>query len=123
MKTLIWMAFVVLALLWSGFWWLANGWTGSLLAVMASGQITDAAQAMASVTLPAWMALWIDPVWAQGLQALLVAALQWLEQVFPMATGLMDWITPMVWTAWTLGMLMLLASALAGHWLVNRGRP
>jgi hypothetical protein len=120
MKTLIWTAFLVLTLLWSGFWWLANQLTGWLLAGMASGQINGAVQSLANMPLPPWIALWVDPAWLEGVQSLLVPSAQWLVQVLPNATGLLDWISPLFWTAWTLGMLTLLALALAGHWMINR---
>lgn len=124
MKTMIWLAFFLLAGLWTGLVALTAQVTDWLLAAMASGQATDLATAAGQWPVPAWLAPWVDPAWLQGLQAAWVNAVQWLAQVLPSAGGLMGWITPLLWTGWGLVMLLLLVCAVAGHWLAGRlGAP
>jgi len=124
MKAMIWIAFALLAGLWTGLVALTAQVTDWLLAAMVSGQATDLATAAGQWTVPAWLALWVDTAWLQGLQAAWVDVVQWLGQVMPSADGLMGWITPLLWTGWALVMLLLLVCAVAGHWLVGRlGTP
>lgn len=124
MKAMIWVAFVVLAGLWTGLVALTVQVTDWLLAAMASGQATDLATAAGQWPVPAWLALWVDTAWLQGLQAAAVDLVQWLGQVLPSADGLMGWIAPLLWIGWGLVMLLLLVCAVAGHWLAGRlGTP
>lgn len=124
MKTMIWVAFLVLAGLWTGLVALTVQVTDWLLGAVASGQASDLASAAGQWPVPAWLALWVDTAWLQDLQAAWVGVVQWLGQVLPSADGLMGWITPLLWTGWALVMLLLLACAVAGHWLAGRlGAP
>ena len=120
MKALIWVIFLVFAGLWTGLVALAAQVTEWLLAAMAAGQVSDVATTATQWPVPAWLALWVDPAWVQGLQAASVELVQWMEQVLPSASGLMGWIGPLLWTGWGLGMVLLLVFAGAGHWLVGR---
>jgi len=124
MKTMVWVAFVLLASLWTGLVALTGQATDWLLTAMASGQATDLATAASQWPVPAWLALWVDTGWLQGLQTAWMGAVQWLGQVMPSADGLMGWISPLLWTGWALVMLLLLTCAVAGHWLAGRlGTP
>lgn len=122
MKTMVWLAFLILAGLWTGLVALLAQIADWLLAAMSSGQVTDLATTAGQWPVPAWLALWVDPVWLQGLQASAVELVQWIGQLLPVATGLMGWITPVLWTGWALVMLILIVLAVIGHWLVGRMR-
>ena len=124
MKALLWVAFVVLAGIWTGLVALTAQITDWLLAAMASGQATDLANVAGQWPVPAWLGLWVDTAWLQSLQAAWVDVVQWLGQVLPSAGGLMGWIGPLLWIGWGLVMLLLLVCAVAGHWLLGRmGTP
>lgn len=120
MKSMLWLAVALLAGLWTGLVALTAQVTDWLLGAPVAGPLTDLATRAGAWPVPAWLALWVDTAWLQGLQSAWVALVQWLAQVLPSADGLMGWITPLLWTGWALGMLLLLACALAGHWLLGR---
>jgi hypothetical protein len=120
MKPLIWGVFGLLALSWSGLAAASVQITAWLLATVASGQVTDVATAAGQWPLPAWLAEWIDPTWLSAMQGTWMGLVQWLGQVLPSAGGLMDWVTPLVWITWALGMVGLLLPTLALHWLAGR---
>lgn len=122
MKVMVWLAFLFLAGLWSGLVALTAQVTDWLLAAMASGQVTDLATVAGQWPAPLWLALWVDTAWLQGLRAAWVDVVQWLSLMLPSVDGLVGWITPLLWAGWALGMLLLLAIAVAGHWLVGRLR-
>lgn len=120
MKLLIWLVFVVLAGLWTGLVALTAQVTDWVLAAMASGQAVDLAGMAGDVPLPAWLAIWIDAASLQAMQAAMVQLVQSVTQWLPTAAGLLGWITPLLWVVWGLVVLMLLAVAALGHWLVGR---
>lgn len=120
MKTLIWLVFFLLACLWTGLVALTVQVADWLLAAVASDQVGDLAAAAGQWPAPAWLGAWADPAWLQALQASLLSGVQWLGQVLPSVSGLMGWISPLLWTVWALVMLSLLAAALLGHWMTGR---
>lgn len=120
MKPLIWGVFGLLALCWTGLAAASVEITEWLLTRIGSGQVSDAATAAGQWPVPAWLALWVDPAWVKAMQGAWLGLVQWLGQVLPSGSGLMTWITPLVWTAWALGLLCLLVPAIGLHWLVGR---
>ncbi|MGE0098226.1 MAG: hypothetical protein AB7S86_07735 [Hydrogenophaga sp.] len=122
MRALIWSVFAVLAAGWTGLVALSVKVTGWLLGLGASGQAGEMATAAGPWPVPAWLALWVDPAWVQSLQAAWIDLVQWLGQVLPSTTSLMDWIAPLMWAGWALGMLCLLLPAVGFHWLASRYR-
>lgn len=122
MKALIWGVFGLLALCWTGLAAASVEITEWLLGMAGSGQVTDVATAAGQWPVPAWLALWIDPAWVTTMQGAWLGLVQWLGQVLPSSGGLMGWVTPLVWTAWALGMVCLLVPAVALHWLAGKLR-
>lgn len=120
MKALIWGVFVLLASCWTGLVALTAQVTEWVLAAMASGQIADLASAAGALPVPAWLALWVDTAWLQAAQAWLVGAVQWVALGLPSAAGVLGWIVPLLWVVWGLVLLLLLAGAGLGHWLLGR---
>lgn len=120
MKPLIWGVFGLLALCWTGLAAASVQVTEWLLTLVASGQATDAAVAAGQWPVPAWLATWVNPAWLTAMQGAWLGLVQWLAQVLPSAGGLMNWITPLVWITWALGMLCLLVPAIALHWISGR---
>lgn len=120
MKPLIWGVFGLLALCWTGLAAASVQITEWLLTLVGTGQATDVATAAGQWPVPAWLALWVDPAWVKAMQGAWLGLVQWLGQVLPSGGSLMAWVTPLVWTAWALGLLCLLVPAIALHWLVGR---
>ncbi len=124
MKVIVWAVFAVLAAGWTGFVALSISVTRWLLGMGASGQANELATAAGQWPVPGWAAVWVDPAWVQSLQAAWLGLVQWLSQVLPSTTSLMDWVAPLMWTGWALGMLCLVVPAVALHWLAGRlGTP
>lgn len=98
MKTLIWLIAGLLAAVWTGMVALTVQVSDWLLNAVASAPAVGGAAA--PLPVPAWLAHWL-----------------------PGAGGLMEWITPLLWTGWALGLLPLLALAGFLHWLAGRTNP
>lgn len=92
-KFLLWTVLAVLALIWTGGAALLAQivqWTAQGIAAPAAGAVGAAA---ATLGVPGWLAPWVDAA---------------------------AWLAPAVWLAWGLGVLLMLALALAGHWGLGR---
>ena len=120
MKKIIWLAFAVLAALWTGLVALTLQLTDWVLASVATAQVPGAALDTSQWVAPAWAAAWIDPAWLQSLQSGLVWAAQSLNQVLPMAGSLGTLIAVVGWVFWGFIMAGLLVLALILHWLAGK---
>ena len=124
MKTALWSVFALIAALWTGAVVVSAELTGWLASTVASGQAGDVLNNVGQWPVPAWLSLWIDPVWIQNLQAAWVDVMGWLGQGGPALGGVVGWLIPLIWIVWGVVMLTLLAAALAGPFLLGRlSRP
>jgi len=124
MKIALWIVFALLAALWTGMVLVSAELTGWLATTVASGQAGDVISNVGQWPLPAWLALWIDPAWVQGLQAAWVEVMGWLGQSGPALGGVVSWLIPLMWIVWGVVMLTMLAATVAGHFLLGKfSRP
>ena len=121
MKTLIWLVAGLLAAVWTGMVALTVQLSDWLLNAVASAPAVGAATG--PLPVPSWLAPWADTEWFSALQVVWMNGAQWLAQWLPGAGGLMEWVTPLLWTGWALGLLPLLAFAGFLHWLAGRTTP
>lgn len=120
MKKIIWLAFAVLAALWTGLVALTLQLTDWVLATIATSQVPGAALDTSQWAAPAWAAGWLDPAWLQSLQGGLVWAAQGLNQVLPFAGSLGTLIAVVGWIFWGFIMVGLLVLAMILHWLAGK---
>lgn len=123
MLAVAWIVFALLALLWTGgaamTAWLAE-WAAQAL---ADGGAAQAAHGLATLPVPQWIAIWLDPALVQAAQSALQWALQAGQDLLPLAGSAAGWLVPLVWVAWGLGLVVLLAGAAGVHLLLRRMRP
>lgn len=124
MKTALWIVFALLAVLWTGTVFVSAELTSWLASSVASGQAGDVITNVGQWPVPAWLGLWIDPAWIQGLQAAWVDVMGWLGQSGPALGSVVGWLIPLMWVVWGVVMLTMLAVTVAGHFLLGRlSRP
>lgn len=124
MKIALWIAFALLAALWTGTVLVSAELTGWLATTVASGQAGDVINNVGQWPVPAWLNLWIDPAWVEGLQAAWVEVMGWLGQSGPALGGVVSWLIPLMWIVWGGVMLAMLTAAVAGHFLLGKlSRP
>lgn len=124
MKPLIWSLVAVLGLGWTGVVWLTHQLSGWLLGAADAGALKGAGTAVAELALPplpAWAAPWFDAAWLAEWQTLGASLLAWLGGVWPSGEALMAWVGPLLWLAWALGWVILLALGGLAHWFSGRG--
>lgn len=116
MKTLLWGITAALALLWTGLVAAAQqmvDWT--LVTLMSANTLQQAGSAVATLPpVPAWLSPWLGGD-AQALQQWASSFLQWLVTVVPNASAVGDWVGPLLWIGWGLGILLLLIIAALVH--------
>lgn len=120
MKKFIWLAFAVLAALWTGLVALTLQLTDWVLATIATAQVPGAALDTSQWVAPAWAAAWVDPAWLQSLQGGLVWAAQGLNQILPVAGSLGTLISVLGWIVWAFIIVALLVLALVLSWLAGK---
>ena len=124
MKIALWIAFALIAALWTGTVLVSAELTGWLATSMASGQAGDVITNAGQWPVPAWLGLLVDTAWIEGLQAAWVDVMGWFGQSGPALGGVVSWLIPLMWIVWGVVMLMMLAAAVACHFLLSKfSRP
>lgn len=118
MKAVIWGAFVLLALLWTGGVIIAIElleWSAGLIAAGGLGDLTEAA---ARVPIPGWLAPFVDLAGWREILSSTAAWLSSLSAVLPSPSESLSWLVPLIWVVWGLGTLaLLLLTLLASRFL------
>jgi hypothetical protein len=123
MLALPWIVFALLALFWTG-GAAMTAWAVDWMAqALADGGAVQAAGELAALPVPQWIALWLDPALVQAGQSALQWALEAGRGLLPLAGSAAGWLVPLVWVAWALGLVVLLAGAAGVHLLVRRMGP
>jgi hypothetical protein len=125
MKIALWIAFLVLALLWTGgaavmaelVAWSSSG--------LAAGGAVEAGGAIATAAIPAWLAPWVDAAAWTSIQQAVAGTLTAVSASLPMLGTAVGWLVPLVWICWGVGLVVMLVLAGVAHWLISRfsGRP
>lgn len=122
MKIVIWCVFVIAALLWTFATTIlveAIEWSSRYL---SSGRPPNLESITSSIVIPPWLSPWLEPSsWAMIFQSV-EFFLANLTAAVPAMGSLLGWLTPLVWIGWGLGMLALLALAIAGTLVLKRFR-
>jgi hypothetical protein len=121
MKALVWGIVALLAVLWSaGIAVLASvsGWLARS-ADQAAGSVKD----LAGLTLPPWVEVWLDPAWREAMVAFATWSQEALAWVTPWIGPVLEWVAPLLWVVWGIGMVGLVLLAVGGHFLIGRMRP
>ena len=118
MKTLIWSVFALFILLWTGLAMVSVALSEWLLGFLQAGANLTAP--LSNAAIPAWLQVWIDPVWLTAFAEMLKPTLETLGQLMPSTQTLGTLVAVMVWGVWGLGALFLLAAAVGAHWFVGR---
>lgn len=117
---MIWAAFVLLALLWTGGVALLVQLVEWSIPALASASQASAGTMVLPLSLPSWLSTWIDAAdWAAAQQAVTDTVAS-LPAVLPFIGELTTWLVPVVWVIWGMGLLALLTLALAATWLSHR---
>ena len=120
LAALTWAVFALLALFWTGgaafTAWLVE-WAA---AALSDGGVVQAGREFAALAVPQWAAGWMDPALVQAAQSALLWTLDAARGLLPLAGSAAQWLVPVVWALWGLGLVLLLGAAGGIHLLLRR---
>ncbi|WP_197424859.1 hypothetical protein [Bordetella sp. N] len=120
MKTIIWVIFGLLAVIWTGIVSMTLKLMHWLLGSIGDIQVPVPSTPPAAAPVPGWVPPWVDPDWVHALQGGIADALAHLNHALPFLSGLSGWLTVLGWFCWGVIMALLLVVALLLHWLAGR---
>lgn len=118
MKAFIWAIFLVLALLWTGLAVTSIGVSDWLLSLLSSGGALS--EQVATVSLPAWLNMWVDAQWLEAIRSMLVPIVGMFSAILPSTNTTSMLLTVFIWIVWGLGAAVLLAGAIGAHLFTSR---
>lgn len=118
MKLLIWSSFLILTLLWTGMAAVTVSLSDWAMGLLGSG--TALSDQAAALNLPAWVSLWVPPELVAASQAAVIGTLDMVGPWLPSPDTLGSLMSVLVWGAWAVGALLLLALATGAHWFSGR---
>ena len=120
MKILVWSVFGVLALLWTGVCLISAEvlqWASQSLAASNASALETATH---NIVIPPAVSPLLEPAaWATLLQSV-QAVLASTAAAIPLARSVFEWLVPLVWVVWALGLLAFIALALGLRLLFSR---
>jgi len=112
-----WSLVVVLVALFSLGLWLLHAF--SVWSLSSAGALAGASPTLASSGLPDWLAVWVPAEWLDMLRSGIEALGPWVSAALAALPALAQWLTPLAWLVWGLGVLVLLAGGGVVHLLAR----
>jgi hypothetical protein len=117
---IIWMGFALWALVWTGAAVAASAlihWSAGLL---ASGEAVQLGQSVSTLPVPLWLTYWVDIEAIHAALDGLVWTLTSAQQALPWLGMLLQWLLPLAWVLWAVGIGLMLLLAFGAQLLVRR---
>jgi hypothetical protein len=122
MKRIVWIVSAVVVVAWT----LGALLTAELVewaaGALSAGGAADIGRAVLGWPVPAWLSAWADPAWIEAGRDGMARLLQSMSDALPFVGSALGWMTPVVWTIWALGTVLVLAIAGVCHMLAGRRR-
>lgn len=105
---------------WSLFVWALHGL--AVWSLTGAGGLLAQTPALAQLDLPTWLTVWVPAEVLLATQAVAANVLPWLEAALASLPSPVGWLSPLAWTAWGVGSLLLVGGAGLVHVLVAMTR-
>ena len=114
--------FMVLALLaaWTTCVWLLHSIT--VWSMTGAGSLVAQSKQIDSHALPTWVGAWMPPELVLALKASVSTALPFVESALGALPAATTWLTPLAWTLWGMGSLLLLGIGAVIHVAISMMR-
>jgi hypothetical protein len=86
----------------------------------SADQAAGGVKEMAGMTLPPWLEVWRDPAWRDALAAFAGTAQEALAWITPWMGPALEWVAPLLWVFWGVGMVALLVVAAGSQFVIGR---
>lgn len=120
MTLFIWAGFALWALVWTGGAVAASAlirWGGGLL---DSGGAAQLGQTVTSLPVPLWLTYWVDIEAIHATLDGIVSTLTSAQQALPWLGTLLQWLLPLTWMLWGVGIGLMLLLAFGAQLLLRR---
>lgn len=110
----VWLVIGCLMALWSLALWALHAvaqWGAGLAdekATNAANGLAEAANPLAALKPPEWLAVWLPTVAQEQWGAMVTIFTPWIEYALTLAPSLVAWLVPAIWLLWALGGVVLL---------------
>jgi hypothetical protein len=115
-----WFFVLTLLAIWSACIWIAHALASWSLTGI--GSVVGQTQQMDRLPIPDWIAAWIPPDLALALKATSASVLPWVESALNALPSVGSWLSPLAWTVWGVGFVILAVGAALLHALVSVSR-
>jgi hypothetical protein len=115
-----WFFVLTLLAIWSACIWIAHSLASWSLTGI--GSVVGQTQQMDRLPIPDWIAAWIPPDLALALKATSASVLPWVESALNALPSVGSWLSPLAWTVWGVGFVILAVGAALLHALVSVSR-
>jgi hypothetical protein len=115
-----WFFVLTLLAIWSACIWIAHSLASWSLTGI--GSVVGQTQQMDRLPIPDWIAAWIPPDLAVAFKATSASVLPWVESALNALPSVGSWLSPLAWTVWGVGFVILAVGAALLHALVSVSR-
>lgn len=115
---LTWFLALTLLAIWSVTVWVLHALV--LWSLTQVGALADQPQQMEA--LPEWVTIWLPPDWMVAFKAITAAVLPVVDSAFSLLPSAANWLTPLAWVSWGMGLVILLGGGLAVTALISMTR-
>lgn len=111
MKMTLWVGIGLLSLVWTGAEAIISRVIEWSAGVLAAGGVSALGQAVVNLPAPAWLSPWLDLAGWRELVQWAVGVVESVSDAMPMIGQSLDWLVPLVWVVWGMGLFVLLMIA------------
>jgi hypothetical protein len=115
-----WFFVLTLLAIWSACIWIAHSLASWSLTGI--GSVVGQTQQMDRLPIPDWIAAWIPPDLVLALKATSAGVLPWVESALNALPSVGSWLSPLAWTVWGVGLVILAVGAALLHALISVSR-
>jgi hypothetical protein len=115
-----WFFVLTLLAIWSACIWIAHSLASWSLTGI--GSVVGQTQQMDRLPIPDWIAAWIPPDLVLALKATSAGVLPWVESALNALPSVGSWLSPLAWTVWGVGFVILAVGAALLQALVSVSR-
>ena len=115
-----WFFVLTLLAIWSACIWIAHSLASWSLTGI--GSVVGQTQQMDRLPIPDWITVWIPSELVLAVKATAAGVLPWVESALNALPSVGSWLSPLAWTVWGVGLVILAVGAALLHALISVSR-
>jgi hypothetical protein len=115
-----WFFVLTLLAIWSACIWIAHSLASWSLTGI--GSVVGQTQQIDRLPIPDWITVWIPSELVLAVKATAAGVLPWVESALEALPSVGSWLSPLAWTVWGVGLVILAVGAALLHALISVSR-